>query len=498
MSDKHTKILLIEDNLGYTHLVQKMLAVSSQVEYQIECVDRLSTGLEHLVKGEIDVVLLDLGLPDSQGLDTLSEVRAQALAVPIVVMTGLDDEILAVQAIRQGAQDYLVKGDIDSKTLRRVMRYAVERKQAEEKEKQAAEEWRTTFDSIADLISIHDKDFRLVRVNKAFADTFGMKQDELIGKICYQVFHGRDEPVPTCPHMKMLKTKEPAMGNFFELHPGIHLEVVTSPIFDEKGDVVASVHVARDITERRKMQAQLVQAEKMSALGTMAAGVAHELLNPMMGMLNFAQYCLEHTAKGDLRYPVLQDIARETRRCADIVGNLTTFSHMGKQGEEEYQKESLATIIDRAVKLLSYRIEREHVSLTQHVAEDAPKIWMEVNSIQQVLLNLISNALDALLESQKKEIHIEVHREGDFLQVTVTDSGCGLAPENLEKIYDPFFTTKPIGQGTGLGLTTSRSIIESHGGDITCESTFSVRTIFKILLPVKTKEGENEYKHISD
>jgi two-component system NtrC family sensor kinase len=115
---------------------------------------------------------------------------------------------------------------------------------------------------------------------------------------------------------------------------------------------------------------------------------------------------------------------------------------------------------------------------------------MEVNSMQQVLLNLISNALDALMESQKKEIHIEVYREDDFIQLIVTDSGCGLAPENLEKIYDPFYTTKPIGQGTGLGLTTSRSIIESHGGAITCESKLGVGTTFKILLPIKTKGGE--------
>jgi len=117
MSDKHTRILLIEDSPIYTRLVQKMLTVSNQVEYQIECADHLSTGLEYLVKGEIGVVLLDLGLPDSQGLDTLHKVRAQAPAVPIVVVTGLDDETLAVQAMRQGAQDYLIKGDIDSKTL---------------------------------------------------------------------------------------------------------------------------------------------------------------------------------------------------------------------------------------------------------------------------------------------------------------------------------------------------------------------------------------------
>jgi len=367
MSDKHTKILLIEDNPAYARLVQKMLAVSSQVEYQIECADRLSTGLKYLAKGEYDVVLVDLGLPDSKGLDTLDKVYAQAPAVPIVVLTGIDDEALAVQAVRQGAQDYLVKGDIDSKTLWRVMRYAV---------------------------------------------------------------------------------------------------------------------------ERRQMQARLVQAEKMSALGTMAAGVAHELLNPMMGMLNFTQYCLKHTAESDPRYPVLQDIERETRRCADIVGNITTFSRTGKQGKEGYQKESFATIIEQVVRLLSYRIEKEHVSLTQDVDENTPGIWMEANSMQQVLLNLISNALDALAESQQKEIHIEVHREDDFIQLTVADSGRGLAPESLEKIYEPFFTTKPIGRGTGLGLATSRSIIESHGGNITCESKLGVGTIFKIILPIKTRGGE--------
>jgi len=367
MSDKDTKILLIEDSPIYTRLVQKMLTVSSQVEYQIECADRLSAGLEYLVKGEIDVVLLDLGLPDSQGLDTLRKMRAQAPAVPIVVVTGLDDETLAVQAMRQGAQDYLIKGDIDSKTLWRVIRYAIERK---------------------------------------------------------------------------------------------------------------------------RMQLQLVQAEKMSALGTMAASVAHELLNPMMGMLNFAQYCIEHTEDGDLRYQVLRDIERETRRCANIVTNLTTFARMGKQDKEGYQKESPATIIDRVVRLLSYRIERQRVSITQRTDEGVSEVWIRANSMQEVLLNLISNALDAVEDSKKKEICVEIHREGDFIQVTVADSGCGIGPEHIEKIYDPFFTTKAIGHGTGLGLTVSRSIIYSHGGDITCESKPGAGTTFNILLPVETKGGE--------
>ena len=109
--------------------------------------------------------------------------------------------------------------------------------------------------------------------------------------------------------------------------------------------------------------------------------------------------------------------------------------------------------------------------------------------MQQVLLTLISNALDAVAEGKKREIHVEVHQEGDFLQVTVADSGCGIMTENLERIYDPFFTTKPVGRGTGLGLTTSRSIIDSHGGDITCESKPGLGTTFKIRLPLETKGG---------
>ena len=173
MSDKHTKILLIEDNPGYARLVQKMLAVSSQIEYQIECADRLSTGLKYLAKGEYDVVLVDLGLPDSKGLDTLDKVYAQVPAVPIVALTGIDDEALAVQAVRQGAQDYLVKGDIESKTLQRVMRYAIERKQAENLFESL------TLNSPVGIYIVQNGKFQFV--NPQFQKDTGYSKNELLG-----------------------------------------------------------------------------------------------------------------------------------------------------------------------------------------------------------------------------------------------------------------------------------------------------------------------------
>ena len=143
MKDKHIKVLLVEDNPGDARLIQEMLTEIRGATFNFERADRLSTGLEHLVEGRIDVVLLDLGLPDSQGLDTFDKAYAQAPEVPIVVLTALDDEALAIRAVREGAQDYLVKGQVDSNLLARAIRYAIERKKAEEALKESEEKYST-------------------------------------------------------------------------------------------------------------------------------------------------------------------------------------------------------------------------------------------------------------------------------------------------------------------------------------------------------------------
>ena len=230
---------------------------------------------------------------------------------------------------------------------------------------------------------------------------------------------------------------------------------------------------------------QLIQSEKMSAVGTMTAGLAHELNNPMMGILNFIQYCLIHTSKDDKRYNVLQDAEREIKSCSDIVSNLLAFSHKDK---EAYQIEGCQALFNRVFQLLSYRIENQKVLLIKHYAEGTPDILMKVNQIQQVFLNLIINALDAVKESEKREIHINIHVEGEFVQVAVSDTGCGIESENLVKMFEPFFSTKRIGRGLGLGLYICKNIIEAHMGKITCESKLGRGTTFTILLPIQKEK----------
>lgn len=231
------------------------------------------------------------------------------------------------------------------------------------------------------------------------------------------------------------------------------------------------------------------------AIGTLAAGIAHELYNPLMAIQNLSNYCLKHTGGDDRRYAYLQDMEREAGRCIGIVNNLLAFSH-AEQIEEPYQSEDLAQIIDRVVNLLSFRLRKEKVSITRRIAGDIPPISVKVNSLQQVILNLLTNALDAVADSQRKEIRIEARPTGDRVRLLIADRGTGIAPEIMNRIYDPFFTTKPAGKGTGLGLSISRSIINSHGGTIDCRSNPGVGTTFSIELPLKNeRSGGNDKKN---
>ncbi len=433
MGEKPIKVLLIEDSVFATRHTQKMLAEAngSQIDAEVECADQLSVGLKRLAEDRIDIVLLDLTLPDSHDLDTFTRVHTQAPEVPVVVLTGLEDEKLAVEAVGKGAQDYLVKGQLDSNLLKRSMLYAIERKQVQE-------ELRKSREHLEELVE--ERTAELKKTNEQLRKEIAER-----------------------------KRAEKALRMTYE-------------------DLEIAHHQLKD------SQAQLIQTEKMSALGTLVAGTAHELNNPVMGIMNFSAHCIKHTSEQDQLYTVLQDIEHEAKHCAEIVRNLLTFSHTEQGDDKMCEKVSLAEILDRVLRLLSYRIEKQRILVTQHIADDTPKICMKPNSIQQLILNLTTNAFDALEGSEKKEFNVDIHREGQFVQMTFADTGCGIAAESLTSIFDPFFTTKPVGQGTGLGLSVSQGIVKAQGGQISCESEPGAGTKFTILLSIE-RSKQNEQTH---
>jgi len=364
-----------------------------------------------------------------------------------------------------------------------------ERKQVEEKIKQAAEEWRTTFDSIADLLSIQDKDFRLTRVNKALADTFKMKPAELIGKTCYEVVHGTDGPMPNCPHVKTLETERSATEEFFEPRLGIYLEVTTSPIFNDMGEVVASVHVARDITERKQMQQQLILTDRLASIGELASGIAHELNNPLTSVIGFAQLLLDKDIPDDIKEDV-RIISSEAQRAAGVVKNLLTFA---RKHAPVKQLVNVNEVIEKVLELRAYEQKVSNIRPDTRFAAELPEVMADYFQLQQVFLNIVINAEHFMIEAHNKgNLTIVTERVNNMVRISFMDDGPGVPPENLRHLFDPFFTTKEVGDGTGLGLSICHGIIAEHGGRIYVESEQGKGATFTVELPVSTNDREEE------
>ncbi len=356
-----------------------------------------------------------------------------------------------------------------------------ERKQTEEKIKQVAEEWETTFDSIMDFISIHDKDFKFVRVNKSFAETVKMKPKELIGKYCYEVVHGTNEPPPNCPHKQTLADRKPHRAEFFEPHLGIHLEITVSPIFDEKGEVVGTVHITEDITERKKMEEQLIVTGRLASIGELSSGIAHELNNPLTGIIGLSELLLDKDLPDDIKEDLVV-IHREAQRTAGVVKNLLIFA---RKHPAEKQLVDIHSIIEKVLELRAYEQKVSNIEINTRFASDLPEITANGFELQQVFINIIINAEHFMIEAHGRgALTITTERVGDIIRASFADDGPGIAEENLGHLFDPFFTTKEVGKGTGLGLSICHGIITEHGGKTYAESKLGKGATFVIELPI--------------
>jgi PAS domain S-box-containing protein len=355
------------------------------------------------------------------------------------------------------------------------------RKKMERDIRRAAEEWRETFDSISDAISIHGRDFRLRRVNKAFADRFGTGSSQLVGKRCYEVVHGTKEPVPGCPHRETLQTGQPAGAEFLESDNGTCLELTTSPICDEAGEIAGTVHIARDVTERKQQSLQLMMTDRLASIGELAAGTAHELNNPLTSVIGFSQLLMERDVPDDIRED-LELIYSEARRAAEVTKNLLTFA---RKHAPVKQANRIEVIVEDVLRLRAYEQRLNNIRVKKQFATGLPEIVVDYFQIQQVLLNLIINAEYFMTEAHKGgTLTIAAKRRNSTMVISVTDDGPGIPPENLRQVFNPFFTTKKAGRGTGLGLSICHGIVTEHGGRIYARSQLGKGATFFVELPL--------------
>ena len=356
------------------------------------------------------------------------------------------------------------------------------------------------FDSMA-IIDVHD--LTIQRVNRIFLDYLGLEEEDVLGRPCYEVTHKRiapcSEPDGPCPLFRTLKTGRTHV--FEHIHykkdgtPAYH-EVGTSPIRDETGAIVQVLHIARDISERKKLEEQLIQAQKMDAVGRLSGGMAHDFNNLLTAIIGYSELAIMGLAEDAPLREHFDVIYAAGSKAAVLTRQLLAFS---RKQLLEVKVINLNTVVENTAKLLR-SILREDMELIIHTRSSIGNILADPTQTEQILMNLAVNAKDAMpsggtlrIETASRELDAEYAAKhsgvipGRYVQLTVTDTGEGMSPEVQEHIFEPFFTTKRSGEGTGLGLATVHGIVKQHKGNISVYSEPGTGTTFKIYLPAVTK-----------
>lgn len=343
---------------------------------------------------------------------------------------------------------------------------------------------RAFFDSTPTSIYIVDRKYALIAINRSRANIAKRRPNEVVGKLCFEALYQQSEPCPGCRVSETLFTgrntqrierRWEADGNPQEF------EINTYPIYNETGQVVQAFLFEEDVTEKRRLEATLAQSEKLAAVGQLAAGVAHEINNPLTAIIANAQLLQRELSPEDEDERDLLDlIIRAGDRAAQVVRNLLDFA---RKEQYEFVPTDLNETIRRALALAQHELAARSIRLTFEPAENLPLIQASHDHLQGVWLNLLMNAVDAI-DDQQGEVRVTTYRRGNEVRVTVTDNGGGIPQGRISRIFEPFYTTKEPGRGTGLGLSVCHRIVKQHGGHILVDSEVGRGTEFTVVLPL--------------
>jgi PAS domain S-box-containing protein len=438
------------------------------------------------------------GYPAKKGCPAGHFPLLRHMSIPIFA----DERIVAVAGVGNKQEPY---DQADVRQLSLFMSNMIgimKQKQANDRAHQAKKEWERTFDSIDDAVTIHDAEMRILMTNRAAERILAIPRQEIIGRHCYDVFRGSPQPCSGCPEISSLASQRPHSGEI--THPLLSKTflVSCSPILDDQGDVKGFVNTAKDITEQRKIESQLRQAQKMEALGALAGGIAHDFNNILSGIFGYTELSMLALNDPANLQKYLKVLLASAERARDLVKQILTFSRQRESSAESMQPKF---IIKEALKLLEGSL-----PTTIHLQQDIQSqcyINADPTAIHQLVMNLCTNACHAMeatngghLAISLTDVVLDEHfaqnhsgiTPGNFIRLTVSDTGQGMPPEIIAKIFDPFFTTKPEGKGTGLGLSMVHGIVHNSGGTVTVYSEIGKGSTFNAFLPAITDTEEKQ------
>ncbi len=342
----------------------------------------------------------------------------------------------------------------------------------------AKSELEISFDAIGHSIFLVDTRMRIHRVNRTSEMVYG-SAEKLIGEKYTRILYGMSQPPSECPIWACLWGAQPAQREGPHPRWGGYYHFFAFPVVNSTGSLERVIYYEKDATEAKKLEQRLQQSDRLKALGTLAAGIAHEIRNPL-ATINFNTQLLSRELKLDpAQRQMFEDVATEVRKIDRIVQQVL---HFARPKEPQFLPHRLNDIVSYCLDLSKIHLRKGNVDVLMDLGEGIPLVVMDFNQISQVIMNLLLNAIEAMPDGGTVEILTRFQKEASMVLLEVSDKGPGIMVEDLERVFDPFFTRKP--EGTGLGLSISRQILDNHGAYIEVDSSPGEGSTFRIIFPV--------------
>jgi PAS domain S-box-containing protein len=509
MADDPIRVLLVDDDEDDFVITRDLISQIAGRNYQLDWVDNYPAALTAIDRREHDLYLLDYRLGAHTGLDLLRASHSRGVPPPMILLTGQGDKAIDLEAMKAGAADYLIKGQLTADQLDRAIRYAIERKRAEERLRRERDLISRIMETSPVGIVVADRFGKITFANRSAEEVLGLTRN-VVEQKQYSVLDWREADADGSPREGPVPPLRQLLDSSRAVHDVCHtvelpgnrralLSTNATPLFDAAGKIDGMVVTLEDITERLTLEAQLRQSQKMESVGQLAAGVAHDINNILTIIQGHTGLLQISTPPDSDAMKSLKQIAAASERAASFIRRLLTFS---RKSVVQTKILDVNAVLKNLESMLP-RMLGEQIALELRCQPELPAVAADASMVEQIVMNLAVNARDAMpcggklvIETTAVEIPTAVARQkpevraGHFICLTVRDTGCGMERKVLQRLFEPFFTTKEVGKGTGLGLATVYGITKQHQGWIEVESEVGIGSTFKIHLPVAGGQPE--------
>ncbi len=494
------RVLLVEDDEEDYILTRRLLRDNGTTTFDVTWAQTFEAALDEL-ENTYDACLVDYRLGAHDGLELLREAKERGFSTPLILLTGHGDHDIDVQAMKLGAADYLVKDQITPQLIERVIRHSIERRGAKEALRKSELQYRQIVEETTDGIIKTDLEGVIVFVNRRFAEMLGHEPRDLVGTSVFSLLSETAKLLAVRAFSDRAHSLQSAIDCPFLHRNGTEIwcNVAATPLLDAAGTHLGNLGVVRDETERRKLHSQLMISDRMASVGTLAAGVAHEVNNPLAAVIANLEVITDAITrfldppgpgsaivntswlKAEIKEP-LDDAREAAQRVRCIVRDLKVFSR--SPIDDLRAAVDVKAVMESSLRMAWNEI-RHRARLIKHYG---PTLGVHANEARlgQVFLNLLVNAAQAIPEGRAEhhEIHVTTRLEDANVVIEVRDTGPGIAPEVVPRIFDAFFTTKEIGVGTGLGLAICQRLVADMFGQLTVDTGLGRGTTFRVTLPI--------------